>query len=185
MQHMRAVRRETDPNALTGGVLITIYGSIQDMPHWEKCTAQSSLPGEKYYKENCSVFQALLLTEATRQRPHGCWTGCYKKKIPRGGLGEPRRAGQQDNGRFIYNRTQRIHTLIKNYKEYRKTLWERERDQCWLSLSTGAGAENLKKKKKSTTISGRNLKLELTQDSTARLARASPAPFFHPWFLAD
>lgn len=30
------------------------------------------------------------------------------------------RAGRQDNGRFIYNRTQRIHTLIKNYKEYRE-----------------------------------------------------------------
>lgn len=44
----------------------------------------------------------------------------YEKKVPRGGLGEPRRARQQDNGRFIYNRTQRIHTLIKNYKEYRE-----------------------------------------------------------------
>lgn len=73
---------------------------------------------------------------------------CYNKKFSRSGLGEPKRAGRQDNGRFIYNRTQRIHTLIKNYKEYRETLQGRERNQCWLSLSTRAGAEEKQKKKK-------------------------------------
>lgn len=30
--------------------------------------------GEKYYKENRSVFQAVRLTEATRQRSHRCQT---------------------------------------------------------------------------------------------------------------
>lgn len=42
------------------------------------------------------------------------------------------------------------------------------------------GRGRRKKKKKSTKISERDLKSELTQDSTAQLAHTSPPPFFHP-----
>lgn len=74
---------------------------------------------------------------------------CYEKKIRRDGLGEPRRAGQRDNGRFIYNRTQRIHTLIKNYKEYREnTLGKGEKSMLAEPLHWGRGRRKNNKPKK-------------------------------------
>lgn len=73
---------------------------------------------------------------------------CYNKKFSRSGLGEPKRAGRQDNGRFIYNRTQRIHTLIKNYKEYREnTSGKGEKSMLAEPLHWGRGRRKTEEEK--------------------------------------
>lgn len=76
-----------DPNASTGGI-ITIYGSIQGMPHWEKLkfTRRKILQTKPGYSKLCfwlkpHITDHMGVTHAK----------CYKKKFSRSGLGEPKR----------------------------------------------------------------------------------------------